>query len=371
MTRTIPTREGRSGILTNVVEDISTTRNDRVVGVSAINFMRTIDITISGELLKPNTALNVFFDNIQVNAHCTPSSATYGVGGGTSKGTQLKTDNQGKLSAVFTVPNNDTLRFETGIRTLKVTDTATVDDALSTTSAFTNFMANGSLTSTQTEVVSTRNGRVVNETVNESRANQIVTQNLETRWVDPLAQSFLIEKEEGVFVNSIEVFFSAKDGGGLPVTCSIRQMLNGSPTQKVLPFAEKTLYPNEITTSANAQTATKFTFPSPVYLNPQTEYCFVLESNSNAYLAWVGQMGDFDVHTKEPIDRQPYAGVLFKSQNSSTWSPEQLQDLKFNINRCKFSSTSGKVVLENKDIPVKKLKRNAVCLLYTSPSPRD
>ena len=370
VTRTIPTREGRSGILTNVVEDISTTRNDRVVGVSAINFMRTIDITISGELLKPNTALNVFFDNIQVNAHCTPSSATYGVGGGTSKGTQLKTDNQGKLSAVFTVPNDDTLRFETGIRTLKVTDTDTVDSALSTTSAFTNFMANGSLTSTQTEVISTRNGRVVNETVNESRANQIVTESLETRWVDPLAQSFLIEKEEGVFINSIEVFFSAKDGGGLPVTCSIRQMLNGSPTQKVLPFAEKTLYPNEITTSANAQTATKFTFPSPVYLNPQTEYCFVLESNSNAYLAWVGQMGDFDVHTKEPIDRQPYAGVLFKSQNSSTWSPEQLQDLKFNINRCKFSSTSGKVVLENKDLPVKKLKPNAITVIGSTDSDR-
>ena len=358
--RTIPTRQNRTGIVTNVVEDIVETRNDRVVGVSAINFMRTIDITISGELLKPNTALNVFFDNINVNAHCTPSSATYGVGGATSKGTKLKTDNQGKLSAVFTVPNDDTLRFETGIRTLKVTDTDTVDSQLSTTSAFTNFMANGSLTSTQTEVISTRNGRITQETVNQARAGSITDISTTTRWVDPLAQSFLVEKEEGMFVNSIEVFFSAKDGGGLPVTCSIRQMLNGSPTQKVLPFAEKTLYPNEITVSSDAQTATKFTFPAPVYLNPNTEYCFVLESNSNAYLTWVGQMGDFDVHTKEPIDRQPYAGVLFKSQNSSTWSPEQLQDLKFNINRCKFSSSSGKVVLENKDIPSKKLKQNSI-----------
>ena len=364
--RTIPTRERRSGIVTNVVEDITTSRNDRVVGVSAINFMRTIDITLTGELLKPNTALNVFFDNINVNAHCTPASGTYGVSGGTSKGTKLKTDNQGKLNATFTVPNDDTLRFETGVRTLKVTDTDTVDSALSTTSAFANFMANGSLTSTQTEIISTRNGRVVNETVNEGRANQIVNVSTTTRWVDPLAQSFLVEKEEGIFVNSIEVFFSAKDGGGLPVTCSIRQMLNGSPTQKVLPFAEKTLYPSEITTSANAQTATKFTFPAPVYLNPNTEYCFVLESNSNAYLAWVGQMGDFDVHTKEPIDRQPYAGVLFKSQNSSTWTPEQLQDLKFNINRCKFSSTSGKVVLENKAIPSKKLKNNPVEVIGSS-----
>ena len=364
-TRTIPTRERRSGIVTNVVEDITTTRNDRVVGVSAINFMRSIDITISGELLKPNTALNVFFDNINVNAHCTPSSGTYGVGGATAKGTKLKTDNQGKLSAVFTVPNDDTLRFETGIRTLKVTDTDTVDSLLSTTSAFTNFMANGSLTSTQTEIVSTRNGRVTTESVNEGRANQIVTTSTTTRWVDPLAQSFLIEKEEGVFINSIDVFFSAKDGGGLPVTCSIRQMLNGAPTQKVLPFAEKTLYPSEVNVSANAQTATKFTFPAPVYLNPNTEYCFVLESNSNAYLTWVGQMGDFDVHTKEPIDRQPYAGVLFKSQNSSTWTPEQLQDLKFNINRCKFSSTSGKVVLENKAIPSKKLRNNPIEVIGT------
>ncbi len=365
-TRTIPTRERRAGIVTNVVEDITTTRNDRVVGVSAINFMRTIDITMTGELLKPNTALNVFFDNINVNAHCTPASATYGVSGGTAKGTKLVTDSQGKLNATFTVPNDDTLRFETGVRTLKVTDTTTVDDALSTTSAFTNFMANGALTSTQTEVVSTRNGRVTTESVNEARANQIIDVSTTTRWVDPLAQSFLVEKEEGIFINSIEVFFGAKDGGGLPVTCSIRQMLNGSPTQKVLPFAEKTLYPSEITVSANAQTATKFTFPAPVYLNPNTEYCFVLESNSNAYLAWVGQMGDFDVHTKEPIDRQPYAGVLFKSQNSSTWTPEQLQDLKFNINRCKFSSTSGKVVLENKAIPSKKLKNNPIEIIGTS-----
>ena len=110
---------------------------------------------------------------------------------------------------------------------------------MSTTSAFANFMANGSLTSTQTEIISTRNGRVTQETVNESRSNQLITTSSSTRWVDPLAQSFLIEKEEGVFVNSIEVFFSAKDGGGLPVTCSIRQMLNGSPTQKSITFCRK------------------------------------------------------------------------------------------------------------------------------------
>ena len=90
-------------------------------------------------------------------------------------------------------------------------------------------------------------------------------------------------------------------------------MLNGSPTRKYY-LLQKNVYPSEVSVSANAQTPTKFTFPAPVYLNPNTEYCFVLESNSNAYLTWVGQMGDFDVHTNEPIDDNHMGGVLFKSK---------------------------------------------------------
>ena len=360
ITRTIPTRETRTGLITNVVEDIATTRNDRVVGISVVNFMRKVDVGLFGELLKPNTALNVYFDNINVNAHITPSFAQYSVQGNTNKGSTLKTDDTGRVRGTFHIPNDDTLRFETGIKTIKISDANSVSAMdRETTSAFANFMANGSLTSQQTEIINTRNGRITTEAINESRAGQLVTTSTTTRWVDPLAQSFLVEQEEGVFVNSIEVYFAQRDGGGLPVTCSIRQMLNGSPTQKVMPFAEKSLYPSEISTSTNASTATKFTFPSPVYLNPNTEYCFVLESNSNKYEAWVGQMGDFDVLTNEPIDKQPYAGVLFKSQNSSTWTPEQMQDLKFKINRAKFSTT-GTAVLENKAIPSKKLKINPI-----------
>ena len=37
------------------------------------------------------------------------------------------------------------------------------------------------------------------------------------------------------------------------------------------------------------------------------------------------------------ISQQPYLGSMFKSQNGSTWTPEQNEDVKFNINRAKFT----------------------------------
>lgn len=335
-----PTTESRTGITTSVVEDIATDKNERLVSVNVIPFMRSIPITITGELLKPNTKLNAFFDGINVNAHCSGT---------------ITTDAQGKLSTVFTVPNTSALRFPTGIRTFKVTNGTTIDGK-SETSAEGNFLANGSLTSTQEEIISTRNARVVIGNVSNSRSGEIVTHQESTVhtagtptiiWEDPLAQSFLVEADTGMFITSVDVYFSTKDEGGIPITCSIREMNNGYPTQRILPSAEATVYPTSITTSSNGQTSTNFKFPHPVYVRPDREYCFVLMSNSNAYHVWCGEMGKFDVHTKEPIDKQPYSGVLFKSQNSSTWTTEQMQDIKFTINRANFTELTGKIVLEN------------------------
>ena len=43
-------------------------------------------------------------------------------------------------------------------------------------------------------------------------------------------------------LTKVDVFFSQKDAE-LPVTCQIREMQNGYPTTKVLPFASVTLDP--------------------------------------------------------------------------------------------------------------------------------
>ena len=46
-------------------------------------------------------------------------------------------------------------------------------------------------------------------------------------WVDPLAQSILVESEGGMFVTSIDLYFKTKDKS-LPVSVELRNMVNGS-----------------------------------------------------------------------------------------------------------------------------------------------
>ena len=59
-------------------------------------------------------------------------------------------------------------------------------------------------------------------------------------------------------------------------------------------------------------------------------------------------MGEIDISGDRTISEQPYAGVLFKSQNASTWTADQYEDLKFIVNRAEFSNTvNSKLVLNN------------------------
>ena len=349
-------REIRSGVSTSVVEEFSESRSDRVVSTNIAQTMRSRDIVITAENFKPNAPYFVFFDGIDVSAHITPSSDRYGVAGGTSKGTALRSDNQGKIVATFTIPNDEELNFSTGEKTLKVTDSSSNDlDSLSQGSA--QYSANGELQVVQEEIVSTRNGRVIQSDVSDFRFQsnfQPVT------WVDPLAQSFLVDKPGGIFVTSVEIYVGAKDDN-LPITVQIRHMQNGSPTQKILPFAEKTLNPADVTTTSDGSSSTKFTFPSPVFLESGSEYCVVVMSNSNVYTCWVSEMGKQDIATNDFIDQQPYAGVLFKSQNNSTWTPDQLKDLKLKINRAKFTtSTAANVRFDNSSTGSETLSPNPI-----------
>lgn len=355
--RQLTDRQIRTGVTTSVVEEFSESRADRVVSTNIAQTMRARDITVTAENFKPNTPYFVFFDGIDVNAHMTPTSATYGMGGATSKGTNLRSDNLGAISATFSIPNTDELNFSTGDKTLKISSDSTGNPSLS--EGFTNYSADGQIRVIQEEITSTRNGRVIVDELADSRdVTREVRQ--QVRWVDPLAQSFLVDKKGGIFVSSVEVYFGAKDTA-LPVSVQIRHMENGMPTQKILPFGDKTLNPSSVNISADASTATKFSFDSPVYLESGREYCAVVMTNSNVYTAWVSEMGQKDIKTNDFIDQQPYAGSLFKSQNNSTWTPDQMKDLKMKINRCKFTTgTAANIVFENNSYGAENLQNNPI-----------
>lgn len=119
----------------------------------------------------------------------------------------------------------------------------------------------------------------------------------EAKYCDPLAQSFLVDSTTypyGMFATAISVYFKKIDQSS-PVTLELRNMENGVPGSTILPSGQVTLPGTAISSSTDASVATLFSFDQPVFLQPNTEYCFVLKSPSVGYEAWVSKFGDYDI----------------------------------------------------------------------------
>lgn len=171
--------------------------------------------------------------------------------------------------------------------------------------------------------------------------------------LDPIAQTFYVEGMAfGCYVTNLDVFFRTKSSTA-PITLQIREVINGYPGNRVIPFGEVTLNPSAVSVSETAATATTFTFPSPVYLQNNTEYCFVLlpAGNNPEYNIWVSELGENQLGTENRISEQPHVGVLFTSANNRSWTAFQKEDIKFTLRRADFSiNTVGSVVLKNADV---------------------
>ena len=138
----------------------------------------------------------------------------------------------------------------------------------------------------------------------------------------------------------------------MPVWVELREVINGYPGPTLIPFGRKVLNPNDINLDATTgNTATNFKFDSPVYLKEGIEYCLVVMTNSLDYKVWIAGLGEVDVSgSNRIISTQPHLGSFFKSQNNTTWSPVQSEDLKFTMKKCNFTSGSGTVTLQNDNI---------------------
>jgi hypothetical protein len=85
----------------------------------------------------------------------------------------------------------------------------------------------------------------------------------------------LVTDDGGIFLTSLDVFFSTKDQN-IPITCQIRTTQVGTPTSTIIAFSQVTLEADEVQTSNDGSVPTKFTFPSPVYLEGNgTEYAII------------------------------------------------------------------------------------------------
>lgn len=283
-------------------------------------------------------------------------------------------DDHGTTAGIFHIPESTTIRFKTGERLFTVTDTSTYDDPNYAMRATHRYSASGVLNTKQniqmTPIVNPMpeteadspvapidpSQRTFNADATKSPVTGSTTSTIPRIPLgDGLSQTFFTPKpasnkqDYGMFVSSIDLFFKDKPSIAagsmqLPVTVKIADVSNGYPTKNYL--AAKTIQAKDVKVSdlpsaSDANTVTKFTFDDPVYLQPNHEYAIVIGSDSPDYTVYTAVIGE-NVLGSNPVRRiseQPYSGSFFRSQNSSTWTPYQNEDLMFVINKAVFSAS--------------------------------
>ena len=172
----------------------------------------------------------------------------------------------------------------------------------------------------------------------------------------PTAKSFFVsgtDHPDGVFLSSLDLFFF--DKGTLPLEVQIRTMDGGLPTNNILPGAcavldSSTVITTEYPDPNDSTTATTFTFPSPVYLAPSTQYCVVVNTDDWGYDIYVAELGQTAIATGQTVSKQPFSGSIFQSQDGLTWTAIQDTDLMITMRICSFTNTVGNVYFnEDKD----------------------
>ncbi|AWY10139.1 hypothetical protein [Vibrio phage VP-1] len=318
--------------VTTVTETSSTSKSSstKTLGTQVIPYMRKIRIRFSVSGMRPNTYVWPYFSNRMIQAYCQQD--------GRNRGATLRTDGNGALAGYFYVPNDNTMRFNTGKATFVLVDNKTNpnDPKKRTTFASANFESGGTLVTKQTTHTYTRY-------LGASKRTSI-----EYRRVDPVAQSFVVSKPGGEMIDGVEIFFRTKSRN-IPVTLEIRGMENGLPTHEVL--ERKMLNPGSVKTSSNGLTPTYFKFDKPLYLESEKEYAIVIIANTVDYHVYYAQLGRKVIHTGYALAKQPNTGVMFTSANGSTWTAHQNRDLKFTIKRNVYTTGTYNVIFKAAEQP--------------------
>jgi hypothetical protein len=313
-------------------------------------FMRERIVTFSASGLKPNTRVYPFFDNINVSEHCRTQNGSFAG--------QLVVDASGQISGEFRIPSQT---FTVGTKTFTLCDSSTNPTSSNLkTVAVARFSSSGTTSAEENSIISTQTAQITFAQQLETR--ELVTSRLagRTRYdnttalssieSDPLAQTFFVnESPGGIMLTKFDVYFKAKSNTS-PITLQIREVVNGLPSETIVPFSSVILNPRDVNVSINATSPTEFKFTSPVYLKNDTEYCFVLlpAGNDQSYEVWVGELGENEVGTTQRIDKQPFSGMLFVASNNRNWTPLQNEDVKFTMYRAEFDTdTSGTLIMKN------------------------
>jgi hypothetical protein len=301
----------------------------------------------------------------------------------------LSTNEQGDFVGVFTIPQNT---FQTGTRIFRVDNRTTAADPGSATSwSEATFTASGLSTTSQSIDFSPSITAAKNTfTRTQYRDNVLVNTSTVLNPWDPVAQTFIIDKKNypnGAFLSSAKFFFQSKPTtSSAPVELSIVGTLNGYPNGQTLDNSIVQLTPDQVNVSAtphylDSTTYTEFTFPAPVYIQPNILYSFILHSSSTEYNVYTASQNatalassvknlptDATPTAITKIGTAPYVGSLFESQNSITWTADQTKALMFVVNRAKFNTAANPKIQFTvpRKLPTRKLATQDIQNYYGS-----
>ena len=187
-----------------------------------------------------------------------------------------------------------------------------------------------------------------------------------------IAQTFYVPNPtfdtSGVYLHNVILYFSRlPTSPSVAISIDIREVENGIPTERIIPFSKVTVLNSDLQSIYNTQTkldssttGTDFNFGIPVFLQTQREYALVIsaEGDHPDFDVWVSAINEKDVASGLQISKNPSMGVLQTSTNGRTWTAIQDSDLKFCISYAKFSTLSGNVVFTNANTEY--LQRNVI-----------
>jgi hypothetical protein len=377
ITDTIVQDQTREGVTTTLESNdtIDESQGDRVVNVNLVPFIRSRDVSIYCSGLKPNTRLYFFFDGKDVTRYvaATENFHEYSVheqvttyneegqpdstkAGGPFQSTDenhyelplFSTPETGEFFGTFRIPNNNEMRFRVGVKSFKVTSSKLDNDEDTDTIAETTYSAYGMNQTVEETITSTRVPELVRTQTSERRTRRI--QRTRWRWRrrrDPVAQTFTIPERygDGVCVTDIDIFFAEKPAWPVDAQVYLVPTEAGIPTNKVIPGSRISLPNSQVNvppngrdeTDASKILPTNFKFEYPLYLKGGCEYAVIVFSPSTEYRVWVAELGRPNImNANIPITTNSDIGVLLKSQNTKTWTPDQTKDLMFRLNKGVF-----------------------------------
>lgn len=305
---------------------------------------RTADVSPSFTAVTTNIIYSIGDSRSLYSANTTPRSWT---------------SERGMVCGVFHFPDpsaNSNYTTTVGDRMFKILDNFQNDENDFTTKAEYRFTSQG-LAVDQTQLIERSTRTRVQDISPPPPPPPTRPQFIGRSGHDPVAQHFFVpanEYPEGMFLSSVDLFFKNK-GSILPVEVQIRPMINGVPDSNlVLPGATTIKQANDIKVSdnpdsSNSSTYTRFTFPSPVYLEGDGDYAFVVLTNSYEYDMYVAEQGQTILGSDRIVTRQPYAYSMFKGQNSKTYTPIQSETAMFRLNKAVFENTGSLSFNESKN----------------------